>query len=1232
MMSATTHVDFHVHSVHSDGVLSPEEVAAQLASAGVVYAALTDHDTVEGVQTFQRAARQRGMGTVTGVEMTVTLDGEEAHLLAYGFDPDHPELLEALAAARQGRPARSHRTSVHTASETRANASEDGANRTNGRLDIRAAIDLIHDAGGRAFLAHPLVLAPDPERLRELLEDLARAGLDGVEAFYGPYTQVQQERLFALAEDLGLLAVGGSDLHEMRRGRDGPGVQVTTDQWKSFRDAVAEGGGAGSSGDTGTLETPRLHPKGRHFLLHVVLPTVLAITLFVGALFGLVLPAFEESLLERKREMIRELTHSAISIVEAYHRDARAGELSLREAQRLAADRIEHLRYGPEGKDYFWIQDMQPKIIMHPYVQELEGRDVSDYTDPRGTRIFVEFARVVREQGGGYVDYVWQWKDDPERVAPKQSYVQGFEPWGWIVGTGLYTEDVRAEISQIKGNLLRASGAIVAVVALLLLWSLRASLRVERRRAEAEEGLRASTARYRSLVEATTEGVLLIERDGAQHGRCRYANAMLLDLLGATQEQMSLLDLEDVLPRVAENEEAWDGIEAAWKREAGPDETAPGGFEGVLRKRDGTLVECAIAINRMVLDEHNALILLVKPVAGPEAEGESQQARLATLGEVGEAVPPGLTRVRATPRGTVVEATDSARRLLRMAQDNEQPLRLPPVLGSDEGWQELLDEAEEMGHAERRVHLSGASGRIAIDLSATLVRNEAGRAKFLDCLLEDVTHQEQREAEREALVRRLQGAMLFLHEPVSAAQSPAVFCAIDDSVISVVRRMTASKSTVTLVRSDDREVVGVFTDRDLRKRVIAAGLDLQTPVGRVMTAPVASVPDHAEIYQALVEMEERGVQHLAVRDRSGDITGVVRHRELLQFPSYGPIVLAREIAHAENAEEVIAAARRAPGLAEALTETNAPPERVTRMLTSVCDAACVRFIELARQELGPAPVQFCFLGLGSHGREELTPGSDQDNALIYDDEGAEDELVAEYFLELGRRVCGWLDEAGFPYCRGEIMAQNPRWSQPLSVWKDYFSEWIRRAEPMEVLEFVAFFDFRAVHGDRKLSDALREHVFDQAETHPAFFAQLGQHVTQFKPPVQLFGRIIAGGSQGGNVQMLNIKDTMAPITGFARVYALQQRIDGPNTVERLNGLAEVGALADATQEETSAAFTNLMRLRLQRQTEALQAGDPPDNLVAWRTLDEVERTLVSQAFAQIEALQKRIRHDLLGAT
>jgi signal transduction histidine kinase len=144
--------------------------------------------------------------------------------------------------------------------------------------------------------------------------------------------------------------------------------------------------------------------------------------LFAAAVFALIVPAMRETLLDRKREVIRELTQSAWSILAEYDKEVAAGVLSKPEAQRLAVLRIEHLRYGKEGKDYFWITDMAPRMVMHPYRTDLNGQDVSGFRDPKGNPVFLEFVRVVKEQHEGYVEYVWQWKTTPPGSA--ESYVK----------------------------------------------------------------------------------------------------------------------------------------------------------------------------------------------------------------------------------------------------------------------------------------------------------------------------------------------------------------------------------------------------------------------------------------------------------------------------------------------------------------------------------------------------------------------------------------------------------------------------------------------------------------------------------------------------------------------------------------------------------------------------------------------------------------------------------------
>lgn len=222
------------------------------------------------------------------------------------------------------------------------------------------------------------------------------------------------------------------------------------------------------------------------FPVQIIIPVVLTVLLFFLTIFFLILPILKDQMMTRKREMIRELTKSAWSTLDAYWEKETSGQMVRETAQRQALEHLRHLRYGPEMKDYFWINDMSPRIIMHPYRPDLEGNDISHYADPNGKLLFVEFVETVKSQGEGYVDYQWQWKDDPGRIVPKISYVKGFLPWGWIVGTGIYIEDVRQESALITRKLTLMCFGILCVIVGLSSYIIWQGLKSERRRLKAE--------------------------------------------------------------------------------------------------------------------------------------------------------------------------------------------------------------------------------------------------------------------------------------------------------------------------------------------------------------------------------------------------------------------------------------------------------------------------------------------------------------------------------------------------------------------------------------------------------------------------------------------------------------------------------------------------------------------------------------------------------------------------
>ncbi|MCP4132132.1 MAG: PAS domain S-box protein [bacterium] len=246
----------------------------------------------------------------------------------------------------------------------------------------------------------------------------------------------------------------------------------------------------------------------------IILPVFITIILFVLTIFLLILPSIDESMMKNKREMIRNLTESAWYTLKSFHDREKSGEISAERARELAKDHINGLRYGPELKDYFWIITNDMIKIANPYSSDLVGKDLSTYTDPEGKRVFAEVAEVVQRDGEGYVDYMWQWKNDPSRIVPKISYVKGFAPWGWIVGTGIYIEDVQLEIASMRKKITFISLGILIVIFLLSLYIILQGAGFKSKEQQAEKALQVSEDKYKTLFQISPSFSMLINTEG----------------------------------------------------------------------------------------------------------------------------------------------------------------------------------------------------------------------------------------------------------------------------------------------------------------------------------------------------------------------------------------------------------------------------------------------------------------------------------------------------------------------------------------------------------------------------------------------------------------------------------------------------------------------------------------------------------------------------------------------
>ncbi len=355
----------------------------------------------------------------------------------------------------------------------------------------------------------------------------------------------------------------------------------------------------------------------KRFFLSIVMPSILAIGLFILSIFVAILPAFEKNIMKGKKEMISELTNTVCSLIDEYYQESLENSLPVDSARAVAIERVRQIRYGDEQKDYFWIIDEQPAMIMHPYRPDLIGHDLNSYEDHDGKLLFVESVRTVNENGEGFINYMWQWKDDSTRIVPKLSFVKEFQPWHWIVGTGIYLEDVRLEIVSLKKRLMTLTLLISLIISAILIFIIRQSLNIERRRGKAEEELMLSREKYKSLVEASTEGTLMWVEN-----TLIFSNMKFCFLSGFDPDEIRRMKLEDLFRM------EWESLE---KEITDPKKSIS--RETKLSCKDGSILEVVVSASRINHAGQVGYIMIIKEVSDLmkyEKESEHLAAELQT--------------------------------------------------------------------------------------------------------------------------------------------------------------------------------------------------------------------------------------------------------------------------------------------------------------------------------------------------------------------------------------------------------------------------------------------------------------------------------------------------------------------------------------------------------------------------------------------------------------------------
>ena len=459
---------------------------------------------------------------------------------------------------------------------------------------------------------------------------------------------------------------------------------------------------------------------------------------------------------------------------------------------------------------------------------------------------------------------------------------------------------------------------------------------------------------------------------------------------------------------------------------------------------------------------------------------------------------------------------------------------------------------------------------------------------------------------------------LISREPISAPTTVRLQ--------EAARIMTENGVSALLLMDETRDrprLKGIITDRDLRTRAVTHALASETPISEIMTEGLITISARSFIFEAMLTMLHNNVHHLPVID-GDEVRGVVALSDIVKYESQSSLFLVSHIYQQKSVKGLKKVSQDVRDSFVRMVNEDANSHMIGSAMAGIGRSFSQKLLELGEEKLGPPPVPYCFMALGSMARDEQLVVTDQDNAMILDDSFIPEEHD-DYFLALAKFVSDGLAECGYTYCTGDIMATNPRWRQPLSVWKGYFTEWIDSPNAQTLLNSNIFFDLDGIHGQTDLAEQLKTLITEKASNSQRFLTLLARNALNRTPPLGFFRTFVLE-EDGKHQKTFNLKRRgTAPLSDLIRVHALACGARSQNSFERLKDIAKTKLLVDDDAGNLRDALEFISIVRIRHQALAIEEGREPDNNVRPEDLSPFERSHLKDAFQVVSNAQKFLR-------
>lgn len=417
--------------------------------------------------------------------------------------------------------------------------------------------------------------------------------------------------------------------------------------------------------------------------------------------------------------------------------------------------------------------------------------------------------------------------------------------------------------------------------------------------------------------------------------------------------------------------------------------------------------------------------------------------------------------------------------------------------------------------------------------------------------------------------------------------------------------------------------VGIITERDLCAKVIAKGLDVDTQVVEVMSTELISLDHNAYIFEAMLLMLRYNVHHLPILKNKQPI-GLIEVSDIIRYESQNSLLFVSSIFQQNSIEDLIMLSNQLKDCFVRMINEDANSHMVGRAMSEIGRSFKQRLLELAEEKFGPPPVPYCFLALGSMARDEQLIVTDQDNAIILDNQYQE-SLHGEYFKQLATYVCDGLAACGYTYCSGDIMATNPEYRKTQSQWEECFADWIDNPNPQALLNCSIFFDLYGVYGRPKWAEQLNAFILRKAKKNNRFLACLARNALNRTPPLGFFKDFVME-KDGRHNNSINLKRRgTAPLADLIRVHALAIGSQSQNSFDRLEDIIEAGILPPSKGKDLQHAMEFISLVRIRHQALDIESEQEPDNNIEPENMSDFERRNLKDAFLVLSSAQNFLK-------